>query len=57
MPIDGVFVAIGHMPNSKLFKNIDTDEAGFIKIYNHYYCTICFDRDSSVKKSGGQAAN
>jgi len=36
MPIDGVFVAIGHMPNSKLFKDIDTDEAGFIKVHDHY---------------------
>ena len=36
MPIDGVFVAIGHLPNSKLFKDIDVDEQGFIKVYNHY---------------------
>jgi thioredoxin reductase (NADPH) len=36
MPIDGVFVAIGHIPNSKLFKDIDVDEAGFIKVYDHY---------------------
>jgi thioredoxin reductase (NADPH) len=36
MPIDGVFVAIGHIPNSKLLKDIDIDEAGFVKVYNHY---------------------
>ena len=36
MPIDGVFVAIGHIPNSKLFKDIDTDEAGFIKVHEHF---------------------
>jgi len=30
--IDGFFVAIGHKPNSDLFKNfIDTDETGYIK--------------------------
>lgn len=34
-PIDGVFVAIGHMPNSKVFNNIETDEKGFIKTFDH----------------------
>lgn len=36
MPIDGIFVAIGHMPNSGKFKDIETDEKGFIKVFNHY---------------------
>ncbi len=35
MAIDGVFVAIGHMPNTKVFKGIDLDENGFIKVYDH----------------------
>ncbi len=30
-PIDGIFVAIGHIPNSKVFQGIDIDEKGFIK--------------------------
>lgn len=34
-PIDGIFVAIGHMPNSKVFANIETDEKGFIKTFDH----------------------
>lgn len=33
LPIDGFFLAIGHNPNSKVFKDyIDTDELGYIRI-------------------------
>ncbi|OIP57455.1 MAG: thioredoxin-disulfide reductase [Candidatus Levybacteria bacterium CG_4_10_14_0_2_um_filter_36_16] len=35
MPIDGIFVAVGHMPNSAIFEGIDKDEKGFIKVYDH----------------------
>lgn len=32
LPIDGVFIAIGHTPNTELFKNqIDLDEEGYIQ--------------------------
>ena len=34
MPIDGVFVAIGHFPNSKVFEGIAMDSRGFI-VENH----------------------
>ena len=30
LPIDGVFVAIGHTPNSKVFEGINVDDRGFI---------------------------
>ena len=40
MPIDGVFVAIGHMPNSKVFQGIELDEKGFIKVRDHYLTNI-----------------
>lgn len=35
MKTDGVFVAIGHIPNSDKFAGIDKDDMGFIKVYNH----------------------
>lgn len=34
-PIDGIFVAIGRIPTSELFKDLEKDEQGFIKTYNH----------------------
>ena len=31
MSIDGIFVAIGHIPNTSVFKGIDLDSKGFVK--------------------------
>lgn len=35
MPIDGIFVAISRTPNSKIFKGINADDEGYIKVFEH----------------------
>lgn len=35
VPIDGVFVAIGHKPNTEVFKGIDVDAQGYIVVQEH----------------------
>ncbi len=40
MPIDGVFVAIGHIPNTKVFNGIETDAEGYIVVHNHYHTNV-----------------
>lgn len=40
LPIDGFFLAIGHKPNSDVFKQwLDTDETGYIKTIGDTPCT------------------
>ena len=35
MSIDGIFVAIGHLPNTQVLKGIDLDEQGYIIVHDH----------------------
>lgn len=40
MPVDGIFVAIGHIPNTKQFQGIELDPQGYVKVQNHYHTNI-----------------
>ncbi len=63
MPIDGVFVAIGHEPNTKLFKGmLDLDETGYIQTKGKSSYTnvdgifACGDAQDSVYRQAITAA-
>jgi len=40
IPIDGVFVAIGHLPNTGVLKGIELDEQGFVIVKDHTQTNI-----------------
>lgn len=40
MPIDGIFVAIGHSPNTKIFQGIEVTDRGFVKAQNGTHTNI-----------------
>lgn len=40
MLIDGIFVAIGHIPNTKIFQGIELDEKGFVKVFDHFQTSV-----------------
>lgn len=40
MPIDGIFVAIGHIPNTNVYNSIELDAEGYIKVHDHYHTNI-----------------
>lgn len=40
MPVDGIFVAIGHIPNTSLYQGIDLDKEGYIVVRDHYHTNL-----------------
>lgn len=40
MPVQGVFIAIGHVPNTQQLHGIELDEEGYVKVYNHFKTSV-----------------
>lgn len=40
IPVDGIFVAIGHIPNTKVFQGIEVDDQGYVIVHDHYHTNI-----------------
>lgn len=40
LPIDGIFVSIGHIPNTAAFKGIEIDDSGFVVVHDHFLTNV-----------------
>jgi thioredoxin reductase (NADPH) len=40
MAVDGLFVAIGHIPNTKQFEGIELDDKGYVKVHDQYKTNV-----------------
>ncbi len=40
MPIEGIFVAIGHAPSTKIFQGLELDQKGYVVVHDHTRTSI-----------------